>query len=155
MNLDKVNKWLTLVANIGVIAGIVFLAVEIRQNTETQRLSAAQQVLGLSYSNWTVQATDGTFARLSLKVSKGEKLTPSETIDYDLMLRSLFIGIWQVHYQYESGFLDHEIYDAYDRRLEGIFQNQYNRDRWLATRYAYGENFQKWVNAIMERASTN
>jgi hypothetical protein len=33
MNLDSLNKWLTLSANAGVIAGIVFLAIEISQNT--------------------------------------------------------------------------------------------------------------------------
>ena len=32
MDFDKLNKWLTLLANFGVVAGIVFLAVEIRQN---------------------------------------------------------------------------------------------------------------------------
>ena len=29
---EKINRWLTLLANIGVVAGIVFLAIEIRQN---------------------------------------------------------------------------------------------------------------------------
>jgi len=33
MNIDAINKWLVLVANIGVIAGILFLAYEIRQST--------------------------------------------------------------------------------------------------------------------------
>ena len=32
MNVDQINKWLTLVANFGVIAGIVFLSYEIRQS---------------------------------------------------------------------------------------------------------------------------
>lgn len=30
MELQKFNQWLTLLANLGVIAGIVFLAVELR-----------------------------------------------------------------------------------------------------------------------------
>ena len=34
MNLDSANGWLTLIANIGVIAGIVFLALELRQNND-------------------------------------------------------------------------------------------------------------------------
>lgn len=34
MNVDQINRWLMLAANIGVIAGIVFLAVEIQQNNE-------------------------------------------------------------------------------------------------------------------------
>ena len=34
MKLDNVNKWLTLVANFSVVAGIIFLAIEVRQNQE-------------------------------------------------------------------------------------------------------------------------
>jgi len=32
---DRLNRWLTLLANIGVIVGIAFLAIEIQQNTES------------------------------------------------------------------------------------------------------------------------
>ena len=32
MNLDSLNKWLMLAANIGVITGIIFLAIEVDQN---------------------------------------------------------------------------------------------------------------------------
>ena len=38
MDTDRLNRWLTLVANLGVIVGIVILAIEIRQNTATQEL---------------------------------------------------------------------------------------------------------------------
>jgi hypothetical protein len=33
MKLSAINDWLTLAANIGVLAGIIFLAMEIQQNT--------------------------------------------------------------------------------------------------------------------------
>jgi len=33
-NKEELDRWLSLLANVGVIAGIVFLAIEIRQNTE-------------------------------------------------------------------------------------------------------------------------
>lgn len=36
MDADKINRWLMLVANISVVAGIVFLGIEVRQNTESQ-----------------------------------------------------------------------------------------------------------------------
>lgn len=32
MDLDKLNKWLVLLANFGVMVGVIFLAVEVRQN---------------------------------------------------------------------------------------------------------------------------
>jgi hypothetical protein len=41
MNLDQVNKWLTLVANLGVVAGIVLVAVQLHLNTEAIRLQNA------------------------------------------------------------------------------------------------------------------
>jgi hypothetical protein len=34
MNVDKINNWLTLLANFGVIAGVIFLAFEIHQNNQ-------------------------------------------------------------------------------------------------------------------------
>lgn len=40
MKVSELNEWLTLVANIGVLAGIIFLAFEIQQNTNVIRASA-------------------------------------------------------------------------------------------------------------------
>ena len=38
--MQKTNQWLTLLANLGVIAGLVFLAIEIRQNTNIAKANA-------------------------------------------------------------------------------------------------------------------
>jgi hypothetical protein len=38
MNLDALNKWLTLLANFGVIGGLVLVAIQMNFNTETIRL---------------------------------------------------------------------------------------------------------------------
>ncbi len=37
MNLDKTNQWIMIAANVGVLAGIIFLAVELQQNTKIPR----------------------------------------------------------------------------------------------------------------------
>ena len=41
MNADRLNRWLSLVANVGVLVGIIFLAVEIRQNSDLARMEFA------------------------------------------------------------------------------------------------------------------
>ena len=46
MNFDKLNKWLSLLANVGVVVGIIFLAIEVRTNTSTNRIAILQ-----NYSN--------------------------------------------------------------------------------------------------------
>ena len=42
MNSEKLNSWLTLGANIGVLIGLVLLIVEIQQNTEMMRAQINQ-----------------------------------------------------------------------------------------------------------------
>ena len=41
---DRLNHWLTLGANIGVLAGIIFLALEIQQNTAATHSSTVQSI---------------------------------------------------------------------------------------------------------------
>lgn len=42
MNTSKLNEWLTLLTNVAVVAGIVFLAVEIQQNNELLQSQARE-----------------------------------------------------------------------------------------------------------------
>ena len=46
--MDKLNQWLAVLANIGVVVGIIFLALEIRTNTATNRISIQSSIA----SNW-------------------------------------------------------------------------------------------------------
>lgn len=45
MNSTKLKDWLTLVANVAVVSGIVFLAIEIRQNNELRRSQSRQTLV--------------------------------------------------------------------------------------------------------------
>ena len=40
MSLDQLNKWLSLAANIGIIASIVFLAAQVSQNSQMMEVQA-------------------------------------------------------------------------------------------------------------------
>jgi len=64
---DRLNRWITLGANIGVLAGIIFLGLEIRQNTLVAKIESAntleQNLRGVTLSIWS----DPEFARI-LKV---------------------------------------------------------------------------------------
>jgi len=42
---DTTNQWLTLAANLGVIAGLIFLGIEIRQNTNIAKASAYREII--------------------------------------------------------------------------------------------------------------
>ena len=48
MDLDKYNKWLTLIANIAILGGLIFLALEIQQNTNAIRSAAIQEATNVA-----------------------------------------------------------------------------------------------------------
>jgi hypothetical protein len=58
MNKIDLGHTIQLLANIGVIAGIVFLAYELRQNTNVARSSAIQSIAQLTYEHNMRVATD-------------------------------------------------------------------------------------------------
>lgn len=110
MNLDRLNRWLTLAANIGVIAGIVFLGIELQQNN---RLSAAQAEFNLlqyemSFASPGYENSDVAefMVNVRRKGRSGEELSEVEQFRVRRLLDKRFAG-WEWRYlQNRAGTLD-------------------------------------------------
>ena len=57
--MERLNKWLGLVANFGVVVGIVFLAYEMRLNTDAMQSSTSAQMV----TNWNSITLEGATNR--------------------------------------------------------------------------------------------
>ena len=95
MDLDKLNKWLTLLANLGVVAGIFFLAVEIRQNQsmleDSNRLSRFESRMSAvdTFNDWRGQwVQDEELTRIWVTGHSGEGLSAIEQARYDNLCTS-------------------------------------------------------------------
>lgn len=66
MDLDKVNKWLTLVANFAILAGLVFVALEIQQNTSAIRSAAVQEATNIAREHPLMYAQNPEVNRLAM-----------------------------------------------------------------------------------------
>jgi hypothetical protein len=78
MNIDSVNKWLTLVANFGVIVGIIFLAVEVNQNNQLMEAEARSLRNSSTADSYLLVAKNSDIASILLKDLKNEVLTELE-----------------------------------------------------------------------------
>ncbi len=74
MDSDRVNRWLTLGANVGVLIGIVLLAIELRQNNQLMEGEARRARASSVQETWTVMAENGELASLIAKDLNGEPL---------------------------------------------------------------------------------
>ena len=89
MDTDKVNRWLTLTANLGILIGLVLLIVEIRQNSQLMRAQINMDRTASSIETLINVANDGAIATIQSKLFEevdgfpmvlgwSEKLTPEE-----------------------------------------------------------------------------
>jgi len=132
VNFEKANHWLVLVANIAVIAGIVFLAVELRQNTKQLELQ--------SYQSWVAANMELNIAisdpLLSAIVSRGHpdsaNLTSESAIAYAMFHMSMLQMAQSMNYLYLEGSLDKELWESEMDRAAGILSIPGVRQWWDA-----------------------
>ena len=67
MNIKKLNQWLMLVANLGVLGGILFLAYEVRQNTSQMRTQASQAITEMVNAMNTDEYSDPNLTDLIMR----------------------------------------------------------------------------------------
>lgn len=110
MNSSRINDWLTLVANVAVVGGIVFLAIEISQNNELLRSESRQTLVANDVTSLTVNIENAdVFAKMASKetLSTEDQLRLSFMYALDLRNREF------EYFQYTEGLLDEETWMSY------------------------------------------
>ncbi len=113
LNANRLNRWLTLGANLGVLVGLILLIVEIEQNSDLVR-AEIEQTRSESYVAWLRQAAANDqilelFLQMeTLEGSFGERfeqLEPIERIRFRQILEARFYDYENLFAQYQDGFV--------------------------------------------------
>lgn len=101
--MDKINKWLTLGANIGVLIGIAFVAYELQQNTTATQLETTSNFQNAFAQVELMIASDKEFAELLTKGRNGEQVSDTEFVRLQAFYRTV-LRAWQTNVtQHEAG----------------------------------------------------
>jgi hypothetical protein len=104
MNKPDLGQAMTVLANFGVLVGIVFLVVELRQNNELMRMEASATLSESVQEGWGRIASDPELVEMLIKDRSGGPLSEAE----ELRLGAWWMGYlyrleWQHTYFPESG----------------------------------------------------
>jgi len=151
MNSDRLARWLTLIANIGVLIGIILLIVELDQNRDMMRSQTRNDISRGIADFLLVGGSDTQVASLRRRAEAGEKLTPDEDIQYYLMLAAN-LRIWEnIHYQYRHGTFDDSEFDGERATWRIIINgNKYFPTAWCRTRTYYSTEFSTEIDQLLE-----
>jgi hypothetical protein len=139
------------VGGIAVILTLIYLAVQIRDNTRSTRLVAMQSAMLSAQNVGKLPAQDRDLARV---VRVG--LAAPDDLDEDefQQLRYYLMSYLRVHedlfVQHKAGVIDDETWLARASSLRTIFSTPGGRKIWDASN-AYRPDFQAWMNSHLDR----
>jgi len=153
MGMDNLNKWLTLVANIGVLLGIIFLAIEIQQNTNMMQAQTSDSVTDKQISFFLDTGTEPYSSDILVRGGSSENLradlNPQEVNSYFLISNGMF-RMWENElYQFERGLFSEE---EFLPRIEA-WRYQFDRspglsEVWSANKVGYSQGFVEIVDSF-------
>ena len=128
MEPGRLNEWLTLVVNFGVIAGLIFLGLEIRQNTIATQASAIQESTNVARQQLLMLATNPDLAELGFKDL--DDLNEIELARLRWQSRSYWLGMQGLWRQWKMGVLPNEEWEMWNQI---ICNNYASSDFWPQT----------------------
>jgi hypothetical protein len=110
LDYSLLNEWLTLAANIGVLVGIFFLIIEVKQNTELHKSDSRKAILANDQASLLVALENHDIFQ---KLGQSEPLTEADqyrlTFIFAIDLRNREFE----YFQYKSGSLDEATWKSY------------------------------------------
>ncbi len=152
MNWEALGAIAELIAAIGVIFSILYLALQIRQATVASRAASYQDTTALiSLGNIHIFGNADAASLLSRAAATTDELTPADQIRWQAYCSYMFRHWSNIHYQHSMGTLD-EI--RYRSLLGPMFINLRSvrfRNTWRRFRPGFDGPFGELVDRVVER----
>jgi hypothetical protein len=148
VNLETVNAIAQLVAAIGVIASLFYLAAQIRQNTRSMRAVVVDSLAHSLIDLLGPQAHDLEFTRAFSRVTKDWNGASEEdrarTVSVLLAVFKLFENAW---FQKRQGTLDSQQWEGWDAYARMYFHLPGVKTWWQLRRAAFAHGFRDYIES--------
>jgi hypothetical protein len=151
MDIDRLQRWLSLCANIAIIGGIIFLAIEIRQNTEITRAQITQSRADTAVFFAESIVNSDYMPDIYEKIDKNQALNFQENIRYQNHLRASLRNQQNNYMQYQDGFLRDYIPRATELAILNILSDEIALEYWDNNKYSYSDEFIELVDQAIEK----
>lgn len=150
MRKSKLKEWAAIseiVASVGVIVSLLFLAYSVRENTVVTQSSNDNFLYELQFARVREITANPSVAALYTKLSKGEALTEIE--ETQLLWDNLQqIGTWEISYvRHRDGLYSDDRWEAWDKYYKAALLESFPKDQWDDVSDWYEDDFRSHVDA--------
>lgn len=156
MKISAVNEVFSLIANIGVIGSIVFLGLEMQQNTEMMQSQTRNSIVENQLSFYERAIENNEFAVVIAEMRLNPDSYPSgspEHFQYALFMASQQ-RMWENEfYQYQNGLFDSDEFRARTNLWRRSISFEANLRAWRQAEDSYSPDFRDFLNGIISEMS--
>jgi len=140
LNIDRLNKQLTLVANIAILGGLVFLALEIQQNTNAVRSTAVQAATIVAREHLLMMVQNPDVNRLAM--ADYSSLSEEDQRRRFWLARSFWLGMQGLYRQRQLGVFPEAEWEVWKRI---ICANYERSELWAPNAATLASDFVRFV----------
>ncbi len=154
MNWEALGAIANLLAAIGVIATLIYLSIQIRQNTKAVRSSSIQNLVQ-SFSTTAQAAVENEYViPLLLKANAGgDSLTEEERARLHFWFIMTFRRFEGVYFQRDLGIVDAEVIDGFERSHLAILASKSAQEWWANSKQIFNSGFVSYLEALLEKGT--
>ena len=149
MNRDQLKDWLEIVGIVAIVGSLVFVGLEVQQNTVAVQDSSHQTSLMMSHDT-TERLWDPEFA---ITYDSGLRdyamLEGPEKRQFDQYIGQR-INVWEYAFAARGrGVMSEDLWQAWDRYFIEEFRQAALRDVWASRKHGYSQSFQAHVDDVV------
>lgn len=151
--MEKLNQWLTLAANFGVIAGLIFLGLEIQQNTVSTRMAARENATQghIDYLGYLLDNT--VLARANEKLTNNQPVDALEDNQMRIFLQMRWRHYERVYYQYRNDLISDQEWAGFEAGIMRSFRDENDLWRmsgnvWARDKERLSQQFAEYVEGL-------
>ena len=153
MKISAINETVSLIANIGVIGSIVFLGLEMQQNTEMMQSQTRNSIVENQLSFYERGIEHSELADVRNRLGSGQDIKATEQFQYTFFMLSQ-MRMWENEfYQFQLGLFDSAEFTARTNAWRRQMERTANLPIWRNLEDAFAPDFRNFMNKIISEIS--
>jgi hypothetical protein len=154
MTLEEFNFIAEIIASIAVIASLIYVALQIKQNTAATHATAAQSFAEADNGFVGLINTSNNLADILHRGAMGlSELKGGELIQFMAFNDAAFMAMHSAYCQWDKGTLDDRLWSSFKHAILGMLSQPGQQEWWQHRRHWYDENFRNYIEAAAETES--
>ena len=148
------TAWMEVLANLGVLVGIVFLTLEVSQNTLATK-SEVSMAVQLAISDRLSEATSNPeLFDVIAKIYAEEDLTRKEDLMASFYYHATLTAVDAALTQYSLGVIDTNVLESFDSELLMLTHElEFSRENWKYQAHGFSTQMQRYIADLISKST--